>query len=86
MMAAGSDEYSEILSRQDQLSQVSQSSIFLLFPFGAGSSGVCEYVTVRVTTCRTLTLLVLFPQSPSSGGNDALHGVPPKHDALRGSW
>lgn len=36
------------------------SSNFLLFPLGAGSSGVCEYVTVRVTTWRTETLLVLL--------------------------
>ena len=28
----------------------SHSSIFLLLPFGAGSSGVREYVTVLVTT------------------------------------
>ena len=30
-------------------------SIFLLFPRGAGSSGVRVYVTVLVTTCLTLT-------------------------------
>ena len=34
----------------------SSTSIFLLLPFGAGSSGVRQYVTVRVTTCLTLTL------------------------------
>ena len=30
-------------------------SSFLRLPFGAGSSGVLVYVTVLVTTCRTLT-------------------------------
>ena len=34
----------------------SSTSIFLLLPFGAGSSGVRQYVTVLVTTCLTLTL------------------------------
>ena len=31
-------------------------SSFLRFPLGAGSRGVRQYVTVRVTTWRTLTL------------------------------
>ena len=34
----------------------SSTSIFLLLPFGAGSSDVRQYVTVLVTTCLTLTL------------------------------
>lgn len=38
----------------------SSASIFLLLPLGAGSRGVRQYVTVRVTTCRTCTL----PDSP----------------------
>ena len=37
----------------------SSTSIFLLLPFGAGSSGVRQYVTVLVTTCLTLTLPAL---------------------------
>lgn len=33
------------------------SCVLRRFPFGGGSSGVRLYVTVRVTTCRTLTAL-----------------------------
>lgn len=53
------------------------SSSFLLFPRGAGSSGVLQYVTVRVTTWRTLTLpgLPLTSGSASRGEKDALHGA-----------
>jgi hypothetical protein len=40
-------------------------SSFLLLPRGAGSSGVRQYVTVRVTTCRTLTL----PGLPLTSGS-----------------
>lgn len=59
----------------------SSASIFLLLPFGAGSRGIRQYVTVRVTTCRTCT----FPDGPpisacgSCGENVALQGA-----ALRG--
>lgn len=56
---------------------ISSMSSFLLLPFGAGSSGVRQYVTVLVTTCRTLTLpgLPLISGSISRGENDALHGA-----------
>jgi len=59
------------------------SSIFLLFPFGAGSSGavgstgVREYVTVLVTTCLILTARVppfLPSRSHSRGEIVALYG------------
>lgn len=62
------------------VSSASSTSIFLLLPFGAGSRGVRQYVTVRVTTCRTCTL----PGGPlalasglvkSRGEKDALHGA-----------
>jgi hypothetical protein len=33
--------------------------VLRLFPLGGGSSGVRLYVTVRVTTCRTLTAFVV---------------------------
>lgn len=56
----------------------SSTSIFLLLPLGAGSSGVRQYVTVRVTTCRTLTLpglLLASLGSTSRGEKDALQGA-----------
>ena len=55
----------------------SSTSIFLRLPLGAGSSGVRQYVTVRVTTCRTLTLpgLPLASTSTSRGEKDALQGA-----------
>ena len=58
----------------------SSCSTFLLFhnfPFGAGSSGVLQYVTVRVTTCLTLTLPGWPPVSAliSRDSNDALQGA-----------
>ena len=59
----------------------SHSSIFLLLPLGAGSRGVREYVTVLVTTCRTLILLVVL-LSASVGEYVALQGVPLNADAL----
>lgn len=55
----------------------SASEIFLLLPFGAGSKGVRQYVTVLVTICRTWTL----PDGPemsvwcSRGEKDALQGA-----------
>lgn len=56
-------------------------SSFLLFPLGAGSRGVRQYVTVRVTTWRTLTLpgFPLASGSASRGLYVALQGA-----ALRG--
>jgi len=61
----------------DDLDVVSSLSIFLLLPLGAGSRGVRQYVTVLVTTCRTLTLpdLPLASASVSRGEKDALHGA-----------
>ena len=52
-------------------------SSFLLLPRGAGSKGVRQYVTVRVTTWRTLTFpgLPLISGSTSRGENEALHGA-----------
>ena len=58
----------------------SSCSTFLLFhrfPFGAGSRGVRQYVTVRVTTCLTLTLpgWPLISALVSRDSNDALQGA-----------
>lgn len=52
-------------------------SSFLLLPFGAGSRGVRQYVTVLVTTWRTLTLpgLPLISGSTFVGEKDALQGA-----------
>ena len=54
-------------------------SSFLRLPLGAGSRGVRQYVTVRVTTCRTLTLpgwLVVADSAVySRGEKDALQGA-----------
>ena len=59
---------------------VSSCSTFLLFhkfPFGAGSSGVLQYVTVLVTTCLTLTLpgWPLVSALASLVSKDALQGA-----------
>ena len=50
---------------------------FQRLPFGAGSSGVRQYVTVRVTTCRTLILPGWLLRSGwgSFDSNEALQGV-----------
>lgn len=48
----------------------SSTSSFLLLPFGAGSRGVRQYVTVRVTTCRTWT----FPGWPMASRLDDSRG------------
>ena len=58
-------------------SSTESASIFLLLPFGAGSSGVRQYVTVLVTTCLTLTRpgLPLISGSALVGEKVALHGA-----------
>ena len=58
----------------------SSCSTFLLFhrlPFGAGSNGVLQYVTVLVTTCLTLTLpgWPLVSALASLDSNEALQGA-----------
>lgn len=57
--------------------ETSSTSSFLLLPLGAGSNGVRQYVTVRVTTCRTWTLpgWPTTSRLDSRGENDALHGA-----------
>lgn len=67
-------------SAEDSLelnSSTGSASIFLLLPLGAGSSGVRQYVTVLVTTCRTLTRpgLPLISGSMLVGEKVALHGA-----------
>ena len=72
LMDGSSDDAFEVFNES-----ISSTSSFLLLPFGAGSSGVRQYVTVLVTTCRTLTLpgLPLISGSISRGENVALHGA-----------
>lgn len=65
---------SETALRVDETSSI---PIFLLLPLGAGSNAVRQYVTVRVTTCRTWTLPPWLTGSllDSRGEYDALHGA-----------
>ena len=81
LMVASSSSFSCLIGGSSDPSfeeLTSSTSSFLLLPFGAGSRGVRQYVTVRVTTCRTLTLpglSVAESGAYSRGENDALHGA-----------
>lgn len=64
-------------SSEPVVDDAASTSIFRRLPLGAGSSGVRQYVTVRVTTWRTLTLpgLPAASTSTSRGEKEALHGA-----------
>lgn len=59
------------------VSSAASASSFRLLPLGAGSRGVRQYVTVLVTTCRTLTRpgLPFVSGSTWVGEKVALHGA-----------